>query len=96
MNRLIKSVCIALCVVPLIAFASPNVILVASVSCPHCPAAAKELRDHGIKFTELYVETSSQARRLLDKGHVHFVPALFVDGQFKGGPDAVDDYVRGK
>jgi glutaredoxin len=55
-----------------------QVIVLGTASCPYCIKARSFLREKGIPFRDLNVNTSKEGRRLYKKHHGHGVPLILV------------------
>jgi len=55
-------------------------ILITSKYCGGCAEAKRELKAHGIRFTEVSADTKS-GEKLADKFHIMAVPTMIIDGK---------------
>jgi len=56
-----------------------QVVIFTTRQCPFCLAAKRFLKQHGVAYTELKIDTSPKARQLFDMLRGTGVPLIFVD-----------------
>ncbi len=66
----------------------PKVILYKTFSCPWCHRAAEFLKEHKVKFKEIYVDKDEKAaEKMVELSGQRGVPVVDIDGQIIVGYD---------
>jgi glutaredoxin 3 len=66
----------------------PKVEMYTTANCAYCVAAKMLLKQKGLDYTEVRVDTDPAKREeMLMRAHRRTVPQIFIDDQFIGGYD---------
>ncbi|HEX4481437.1 MAG TPA: glutaredoxin 3 [Rudaea sp.] len=65
-----------------------NVEIYSSMNCPYCVAAKNFLKQKGLDYTEIRIDTDpTQRDKMVARTHRRTVPQIFIDGHHVGGFD---------
>lgn len=66
----------------------PKVEIYSSANCAYCVAAKNFLKQKGLDYTEIRIDTDPAERdKMLARAQRRTVPQIFIDGQHVGGYD---------
>ncbi len=71
-----------------------NVVILSKKGCPHCARAKSRLRSGNIRFEELVLQESISGTALRALSGATTVPQIFVNGQFIGDADALENWLE--
>ena len=65
-----------------------NVEIYSSMNCPYCVAAKNFLKQKGLDYTEIRIDTNPAERdKMIARTQRRTVPQIFIDGHYVGGFD---------
>jgi glutaredoxin 3 len=66
----------------------PNVEIYSTMNCPYCVAAKNFLKQRGLDYTEIRIDTDpAQRDKMIALTKRRTVPQIFIDGHHVGGFD---------
>ncbi len=66
----------------------PNVEIYSTMNCPYCVAAKNFLKQRGLDYTEIRIDTDpTQRDKMIALTKRRTVPQIFIDGHHVGGFD---------
>lgn len=71
--------------VPAMALASDNLVMLSIDYCPACEAAKRYFKEHGIEYSEHNLNESERARQAYERLDGRGTPVLFVNGKSMDG-----------
>jgi glutaredoxin-like protein len=72
-----------------------TVSLITKPGCPFCARAKQMLTEHGMDFEEIVLGRDATIRSVRAITGKETVPQVFIDGEYVGGSEELDDHLRG-
>ncbi|MFC1740950.1 glutaredoxin domain-containing protein [Nanoarchaeota archaeon] len=66
------------------------------VGCPYCTRAKQMLADKDVEFEEIVLSDAAEFEKLKQETNHMTVPQVFIDGEFIGGSDDLEDWFNKK
>lgn len=76
---------LCVCLLPIMATASGNLLMFSTDYCPACEAAKRYFQERGIEYTEYNLNESKRAREAYERLGGRGTPVLFINGQSMNG-----------
>lgn len=70
------------------------VSIITKEGCPYCARAKQALKERNIEFEELLLNKDVSNRSLRAMSGATTVPQVFIDGEYIGGSEALQDYLQ--